>query len=48
MLSLLEQQSQENLIEIFYGDESSVCETGYVPYGWQFDDEQVFIPAGET
>lgn len=45
MLSLLEQQSQENLIEIFYGDESSVCETGYVPYGWQFDDEQVFIPA---
>lgn len=44
-LSLLEQQNQENKLDIYYADESSVSETGYVPYGWQFEDEQVFIPA---
>jgi hypothetical protein len=26
-----------------YGDESRVSEQGYVPYGWQFKDEQVCI-----
>ena len=28
---------------MYYGDESQVSETGYVPYGWQFDDEEVCI-----
>jgi len=27
---------------LFYGDESRVCEQGYVPYGWQFKGEDVF------
>lgn len=30
---------------LFYGDESHVCQQGYVPYGWQFPDEDVFVPA---
>jgi transposase len=29
---------------LFYGDESHICSEGYVPYGWQFPDEDVFIP----
>ncbi len=28
---------------MFYGDESQVSPEGYVPYGWQFEDEQVCI-----
>ena len=32
-------------LTLFYGDESHVCQEGYVPYGWQFPGEDVFIPA---
>ena len=42
-LSLLEGLSEEDLIDIYYADESRVCENGYVPYGWQFADEEVGI-----
>ncbi len=42
---MLESLSEDELIDIFYGDESRVCETGYVPYGWQFPDEEVSIGA---
>jgi transposase len=42
-LSLLEEQSVAQNIDFFYGDESSVSEEGYVPYGWQFSDEKVCI-----
>jgi len=42
-LALLEQQSQAGYIDIFYGDESQVSEEGYVPYGWQFADEDICI-----
>ena len=28
---------------MYYGDETKVSQEGYVPYGWQFDDEQVAI-----
>jgi transposase len=28
---------------LFYGDGSTFSEEGYVPYGWQFDDEDVHI-----
>ncbi|GAB4045411.1 IS630 family transposase [Spirosoma jeollabukense] len=42
-LSLLEEQSRRGRIELLYGDESSVSEEGYVPYGWQFKDESIGI-----
>lgn len=44
-LAQLEQLSQQGLLDLFYGDESHVCSEGYVPYGWQFPDEEVFIAA---
>jgi hypothetical protein len=40
----LEQLSQQGLIDLFYGDESHVCSQGYVPYGWQFPDEDIYTP----
>lgn len=40
----LEQLSQQGIIDLFYGDESHVSSEGYVPYGWQFPDEDVYIP----
>ncbi|MFT5647690.1 MAG: hypothetical protein ACI976_002384, partial [Aureispira sp.] len=27
----------------YYGDATQVSEEGYVPYGWQFDDEDVYV-----
>lgn len=42
-LKELEKLSEKGEIDIFYGDESHVCSEGYVPYGWQFLDEQVCI-----
>nr|WP_245581749.1 hypothetical protein [Rudanella lutea] len=44
---MLEAQSQAGVIDLFYGDESSVSEEGYVPYGWQFKDESVHIEAAK-
>ena len=44
-MSLLEKLAQNQLIDLFYGDETQVSEKGYVPYGWQFDDESVAIEA---
>jgi transposase len=35
--------SEQGKIDLFYGDESHVCSEGYVPYGWQFPDEDVCI-----
>jgi transposase len=42
-LQLLEQQSEQGQIELYYGDETRVSEEGYVPYGWQFQDENISI-----
>jgi hypothetical protein len=42
-LSEFEKLSQEGLIDLFYGDESHICSEGYVPYGWQFKNEEVYI-----
>ncbi len=42
-LGKLERLSQLGKIDLYYGDESHVCSEGYVPYGWQFPDEQVCI-----
>lgn len=44
-MAQLEELSQDGLIDLFYSDESHVCSEGYVPYGWQFPDEEVFIAA---
>lgn len=46
-LTLLEQQSRQGHIDLFYGDESQICEEGYVPYGWQFVQEDVCIEAAK-
>jgi len=35
--------SGSDTIDLFYADESGICTEGYVPYGWQFADEKVFI-----
>ena len=45
MLAQLEALSEQGLLRVFYGDESHVCSQGYVPYGWQFPDEEVFVAA---
>lgn len=42
-LQELEQQSIAGLIDLYYGDESHICTEGYVPYGWQFRGEDVYI-----
>lgn len=43
----MEQQCGQGRVDLFYGDESRVCEQGYVPYGWQFKGEDVFIEAAK-
>jgi transposase len=44
-LGELEKLSQSGLIDLYYGDESRVSMEPCVPYGWQFPDEEVFMPA---
>lgn len=39
----MEQQSEQGSIDLWYGDETQVSEEGYVPYGWQFKDENISI-----
>lgn len=39
----MEGLAQQDLIDLFYGDETHVCSEGYVPYGWQFIGEEVCI-----
>ena len=41
----LESLDSKGKIELYYADESHVCTDGYVPYGWQFKDEYVYIPS---
>ena len=38
-------QSRKGIIDLYYGDETKISQKGYVPYGWQFDDEDVAIEA---
>ena len=44
-LQELEQQWREGLIDLYFGDGSFTCTEGYVPYGWQFPDENITIPS---
>lgn len=43
----MEQLSRRGLIDLYYGDESRVCLQGCIPYGWQFADEEVFVPSSQ-
>lgn len=45
VLSILEQQADNQQINLYYADESGVSEQGYCPYGWQFKGEKVSVPA---
>ena len=40
---MIEAQSRTGHIDLYYGDETRVSTQGYVPYGWQFADEDVCI-----
>ena len=44
-LQELEKLYDKGEICLFYGDESHICTEGYVPYGWQFVGENIFIPS---
>lgn len=35
------------MLDLYYADESRVSLEPCVPYGWQFPDEQVFVPASK-
>ncbi len=37
----------ENLIDLYYADECRVSLSPVVPYAWQFDDEQVWMPSSQ-
>ena len=41
----LEELDSKGDIILYYADESHVCTNGYVPYGWQYKDEDVYVPA---
>ena len=45
ILSELEGLSEQQQIDLYYGDEAAVCLEPCVPYGWQFRDEQVAMPS---
>ena len=47
-LKEVEQLSLCGTVDLYYGDESHVCSEGYVPYGWQFPDEEVCIPSEKS
>lgn len=40
---MIETQSRAGHIDLYYGDERRVSTEGYVPYGWQFADQEVAI-----
>lgn len=42
-MRLLEANETEQGYDLYYGDSTTVSEQGYVPYGWQFADEDLAI-----
>lgn len=40
----MEKERENGSIDLYYGDETQVSTQGFVPYGWQFNDEKVAIP----
>ncbi len=47
ILGELENLSENQSIDLYYGDESRVSVEPCIPYGWQFRGEEVFMPTGE-
>lgn len=47
ILGEYEKLSETGLIDLYYGDEAGVSLEPNVPYGWQFGDEEVSMPAGK-
>lgn len=45
ILGKLEQLSERGEIELIYADAARVSVNAVVPYGWQFPDEDVFMPS---
>lgn len=45
ILSKLEHLSEQQQIDLYYGDEAAVSLEPCVPYGWQFLDERVAMPS---
>ncbi len=43
----MESLSEQGLINLYYGDESRVSLEPCIPYGWQFPDEEVFMPTNK-
>jgi len=46
-LKTLEEMSEQGLIDLYYGDESRISLEPCVPYGWQFQEEEVFMPSAK-
>ena len=44
-LQELKSQAGEGRITLYNADESHTCTEGYVPYGWQLNGEDVFVPS---
>lgn len=47
ILGELETLSENGRIDLYYADESRVSLEPCIPYGWQFADEQVFMPTAK-
>lgn len=47
VLGKFEQFSREGWLDLYYGDESGVSMEPNVPYGWQFQDEEVAMPTAK-
>ena len=43
----MEQRYGKSEIDLYYGDEVQISEEGYVPYGWQFKDENISIKSAK-
>lgn len=47
-MQLLEYRSETGEIDLYYADETQISEQGYVPYGWQFKDENIAIVSSKA
>jgi hypothetical protein len=47
LLGELETLAENQSIDLYYADESRVSIEPCIPYGWQFPDEEVFMPTAK-